>query len=182
MIPDDQNTLTCQSSDMNNSPRDPLHGPVTVNSCRMRALRAEPVINDRRHTISVKPLKPVIVAAQAHKLINNVFLSYDCQLLIISCPTPLWRPPPQISSSRASENPRSHQLTANRRMPQSTPCTSSSTQTRHPSTQTSYLARSDTFASPSPPLSAQRSWKHGSCPLPILERCPSSRKAPPDLK
>ena len=28
--PNDQNTLTCQSSDTNNTPRDPLHGPVTL--------------------------------------------------------------------------------------------------------------------------------------------------------
>ena len=28
-IPDDQNTLTHQSADTNNAPRDPLHGPIT---------------------------------------------------------------------------------------------------------------------------------------------------------
>ena len=27
-IPDDQNTLTCQSANINDAPRDPLHGPV----------------------------------------------------------------------------------------------------------------------------------------------------------
>ena len=28
--PDNQNTLTCQSADTYDSPRDPLHGPVTL--------------------------------------------------------------------------------------------------------------------------------------------------------
>ena len=28
--PDDQNTLTCQSTDTNDAPRNPLHGPVTI--------------------------------------------------------------------------------------------------------------------------------------------------------
>ena len=29
MVPDDQNTLTCQSADKNDSPRDPLLFPIT---------------------------------------------------------------------------------------------------------------------------------------------------------
>ena len=29
MTPDEQNTLTCQYADTNDSPSDPLHGPVT---------------------------------------------------------------------------------------------------------------------------------------------------------
>ena len=44
----------------------------------MRTVHEEPGINARRHTTTVKPLKPGIVAVNAQKLINNVFLSYDC--------------------------------------------------------------------------------------------------------
>ena len=49
-----------------------------VNSRRMRAVCTEPEINSRRHITSVNPLYPVIVAVHAHKLINTVLISYDC--------------------------------------------------------------------------------------------------------
>ena len=35
-IPDDHKNLNHQSNDMNDSPRDPLHGPVTWNPARTR--------------------------------------------------------------------------------------------------------------------------------------------------
>ena len=60
----------------------------SVNSRKMRAVCAEPDINTRRHITAVKPLQPVFVDVHAHKIINNVFLSYYCQLLIISSPPP----------------------------------------------------------------------------------------------
>ena len=40
MIPDDPNTLTIQSDDTNNAPREPLHGRITWNpACFMDTLR-----------------------------------------------------------------------------------------------------------------------------------------------
>ena len=36
MRPDDHNTLPCQSYNTNDSPREPLHGPVTWNPDRTR--------------------------------------------------------------------------------------------------------------------------------------------------
>ena len=59
-----------------------------VNFHRMCAVRAELGINTRRHITAVKPLQPVFVSSHAHKLIKNVFLSYDCQFLINYSPPP----------------------------------------------------------------------------------------------
>ena len=56
-----------------------------VNFCRMREVCAEQVINVRRHITSVNPLQPVILDVHDNKLINNVFLSYDCHYLAEKC-------------------------------------------------------------------------------------------------
>ena len=50
----------------------------------MRAVRSEPDINSRRHITAVKAFYPVVVNLHAHKVINNVYLLYDCRLIIIS--------------------------------------------------------------------------------------------------
>ena len=55
----------------------PLRG--CVNSRKMCAVRAEPGITTRTHITAVKPFKPVFVTSHTHKLINNVFISYNCQ-------------------------------------------------------------------------------------------------------
>ena len=69
--------------------RDPIywtriHIGEYVNSRKMREVCVELDINIRRHITTVKKFKPVFVNVHAHKIINNVSLLYDCQLLIIS--------------------------------------------------------------------------------------------------
>ena len=52
-----------------------------ANYRRMRAVFAEPEINSKIHITAVNPFKPVFLASHTHKLINNVFISYDFHMI-----------------------------------------------------------------------------------------------------
>ena len=86
--PDDQNTLTHQSADTNDAPRDPLHGPVTWNPAHTRPY------STLRLRLSLKSITITASMALLCQEPTNCCIRYPMLARSSASAVPCWQPFP----------------------------------------------------------------------------------------